>query len=675
MPPSESPPLPETLSAPGDVAPAAGEFLARAVVGGLLVGAWLRFRVLASLPLPPQHPVAWFSLGTAQDLAWLSAIALLALAVDRRSPRGARWLFGGLLVGWVALQQLQAETISALGMLPAGRDLDAALAADTVRRAFSPRLVAGLALTFAAVAVALRIAARRSPRSRRPRLSLRTGVALIAGSLATVAALGGTHQGATSANAVVSAVRSWLAPSDGGLAPEEETALSGPGPGPGPADPSELLGAPLPPDPAAPPPPRVPAGLRPNIVFWVIEGLRDEELGAFGANPPGLTPTFDLLARDGIAVAPVLSAGITTPSAEMALWYGLFDVDGATLMASPAAAALDGLPERLRRGGWRDLLFIHGGDRAFYGRDRFYPGRGIRMITQEDFPSDTPRTYWGVTDRALARGALDIFDRAQPPFAGMVLTVSTHHPWERPPDDRGPDFPLPAETRGFRSFLGTPAILGSHTVPLLRTIHYADAAFGEFLAGARERPWWKNTIIVLVGDHGLPIEPLGKEVTTIHRLVDLRSRVPLIFASPLLPSGLRIERTASLVDVPETLARFARLEGPRIGAGVDLLDPASAAVDRPVVHWSFRDRVLTLRSDGRAWHATLPPHDRPPAPFEREILVDPAVDPAGAVDLSAREPERLARFRRWADVWRNDYARWVAAGAKPSDASVSAPAR
>lgn len=673
MPPSEPPPPPESPPVPGGVDTATAEFLARAVAGGLLVGAWLRFRVLASLPLPPQHPAAWFSLGLAQDLAWLSAVALLALAAARRSPGAARWLFGGLLVGGVALQQLQAETISALGMLPAGRDLDAALAADTVRRAFSPRLVAGLALTFAAVALALRLAARRVPGGRGFHLSPRGAGALLVAGVAATLALAGTHQGATAANAVVSAVRPWLASHDHYFVAEEPPSPTGPGPGP--ADPRELLGTPPPPDAAAPPAPRVPPGLRPNIVFWVIEGLRDEELGAFGANPPGLTPTFDALAREGIAVAPVLSAGITTPSAEMALWYGLFDVDGPTLMGSPAAATLDGLPERLRRGGWRDLLFVHGGDRAFYGRDRFYPERGFRMVTQEDFPAQDPRTYWGVTDRALARGALDVFDRAEQPFAGMVLTVSTHHPWERPPDDRGPDFPLPAATRGFRSFLGTPAILGNHTVPLLRTIHYADAAFGEFLAGARARPWWRNTVVVLVGDHGLPIEPLGEEVRTIHRLVDLRSRVPLVLASPLLPSGLRIERTASLADVPETLARFARLDGPRIGAGVDLLDPASAPVDRPVVHWSFRDRVLTLRSDGRAWHATLPPRDRPQAPLEREVLVDPAADPAGAVDLSDREPERRDRFRRWAEAWRGDYARWVAAGAKPPDAGVMAPAR
>ena len=74
---------------------------------------------------------------------------------------------------------------------------------------------------------------------------------------------------------------------------------------------------------ARPARPLVPAGLRPNVVFLLMEGVRSEELGAWGGLK-GLSPRLDDLARHGIRVARAYSPGTHTPEGELALWYGLF---------------------------------------------------------------------------------------------------------------------------------------------------------------------------------------------------------------------------------------------------------------------------------------------------------------------------------------------------------------
>ncbi|HEX5855727.1 MAG TPA: LTA synthase family protein, partial [Thermoanaerobaculia bacterium] len=409
-------------------------------------------------------------------------------------------------------------------------------------------------------------------------------------------------------------------------------------------------GAPARPAPAAPAAraagaPSLPFGTRPNVVFLLLEGVRSEELGAWGGLA-GLSPRLDDLARHGVRVDHAYSPGTHTPEGELALWYGLLASPRSLILTEQPDLPRDGLPETLASAGWKSFLWIHNGDQTFYRRGRFYASRGFRLVDGRDFDPGEPRTNWGYSDRALMRAAVRAFDRLEEPFAAMALTVSNHHPFQVP-SDAVTSFQPPASPRGgFVNVPGLSRILGLHTGAMLKTIHYTDEALGSFFDLARVRPWFKRTIFVISGDHGLPIAPL-EGTPTPHRFASLRHRVPLVFFSPLLAGGLTLEGPASLADVPATLLGLFGLPA-GAGDGRDLF--AEKPAERPVIAWDDEGRTVTAASRDFVYHAALAPGAGGTLAATEEALFS-VRDEAGAVDLAPREPETVARFRASVLAW------------------------
>jgi arylsulfatase A-like enzyme len=614
-------------------------------VAALVCGLAVRIRLLASSPLPSAQPIRWLLAGAADDLALLALGAGLALLVGRAWPRLAR----GLFAAWASALGLSllvwSEVLVYFGHPPRGTDLSVGADAGFVARSTDPWALLRLLAVAFFFAAAIRVAARRT----KPTLGAgaAAGVAVTALGLALAplpVSMRATARHPLFSLASLAGARAW----QGGLIepppafrplPDSASRRPGgaalPGPRPGP----RLAGA-----------PRVPEGVKPNVVFILLEGVRSEELGAWGGLK-GLSPRLDDLARHGVRVNRAFSPGTHTPEGELALWYGLLASPRHLILTDAPDEPGDGLPEILRRAGWRSFLWIFGGDQTFYRRERFYVPRGLRMVDGRDFDAGEPRTNWGFSDKALMRAAVRAIDRLEAPFAAMVLTVSNHHPFQVPEDAVTSFTPPPSAREGFVSVPGLPELLGLHTGPMLRTIHYADEALGDFFALAERRPWYARTIFVVCGDHGLPIAPLSG-TPTAHRFASLRHRVPLVFFSPLLAGGLTLEGPASLADVPATLlGLLGSREG--VGDGRDLFakDPAKT----PVIAWDDEGRTVTAATPAYTYHATLAPDGTGTLRAAEESLFS-AADSAGAADLAPREPEAVAFFRASVLSW---------AGARP----------
>ena len=399
--------------------------------------------------------------------------------------------------------------------------------------------------------------------------------------------------------------------------------------------------------------PRLPPGLLANIVFFVMEGVRAHEVGAYGGTVPGVTPNLDALAARGTRFDGVWSPGTHTPEGELALWYGLLAVPREIVMTLRPRVSMTGLPEILRRAGWKSFLWIHNGDQTFFGEDRFFLPRGFRMIDGRDFDPAEPRTNWGYSDRTLARRAAVAIDRMEEPFAAMVLTISNHHPFQLPSDAKTRlDVPAAEERGSFRA-PGWRDLVGRQTVPMLQTVHYTDEAIGDFFDRVRSRPWFSHTIFVVVSDHGLPIAPL-EGISSLHRFAELRHGVPWILYSPLLPARPAVPGPSSLADVPPTLLGLLGVDLPASGVGCDRLDPAACDPERPVFSWNDEGETLTIATASRVFHAVIA--------WERvsggegdslgeEMLYDARADPDGRRDLSLSEPGRVREFRKLARLY------------------------
>jgi lipoteichoic acid synthase len=321
-------------------------------------------------------------------------------------------------------------------------------------------------------------------------------------------------------------------------------------------------------------------------------------------------------------------------------------------------AALSGLPELLKQRGYQ-LLWVHPGDQSFYLSSTFYLRRGFKVSDGTSFPKWEPRTNWGYSDKALARHTIALLERAKQPFAAMMLTISNHHPFQLPSDAEPFRLRLPVSSAE-RERLREDKLIGERTIPMFRTIHYSDEALGYFFAMARTKPWFSQTIFVIVGDHGTPTKPLH-DIRSTHELMSLRHRVVMLFYSPLLPGGVRIPGPASQADVLPTLEGLLGSSGPRSGVGVDLLDPADREPQRPIISWNPEARTVTVTTSALSYHGVVGNLGSTPIEFESETLIDPSSDPVGLEDLAEIRPE-TERLREIARVYVDLYPYLIAAG-------------
>ncbi len=625
----------------------------------LFVSAIVRLRIHRDVPLPSNEPLSWLLTGTLQDVTVLGIAALCTLAIARWRPaiRVAEIGFTLFVIAITFLIIVRSEAVVFFGAVIRPEDLRGDVPITVAIRSLTGAPAILTALASVALVCALLIGRRIDP-SRVAWL----GMGALAGITVTSA------MGAALLTRVVARASLAYNPIVSLMAIEEERMES---PGAryavrapsvpveairdfaGRSESRHYLDAAFPLarlSGSGDEPPSIRDDVKPNIVFIVMESLRAEEVGCYGADPPGVTPNLDALARDGIRVDPAFSAGTYTASAELAIWYGLPPIPKEVLITSRPSVAITGLPEILREAGWRTLLWIHSGDSNFYRRDSFYLPRGVQVIDGRSFPKSEPSTNWGYSDRALMRNAITALDRANQPFAAMLLTVTNHHPFALP-SDADPPMPLPSIRSG---------TIGVRTSEMIQTVHYTDEAIGDFIRAARQRPWFAHTIFVVTGDHGSSIPPYHRAISTNDILLDLHNRVPLIIYSPLLPGGVVLRGPASHIDIMPTILRLIQFPA-TTGMGVDLFD-RHAMAGRVMPVWNGHQRVLTLMSATRTYRATYSGLGQLDEQTPAEKLIDSARDLAGEHDLSRQEPETLARFHELARTYTSVYPWLVAHG-------------
>lgn len=270
-----------------------------------------------------------------------------------------------------------------------------------------------------------------------------------------------------------------------------------------------------------------------NVVVILEESLGADHVGALGGSP--LTPRFDALCRDGLLFDNFYATGNRTARALEAVLTSLPPIPTESILKRDHSSHVYTLANVLSERGY-ERLFMTGGRGIFDGVRTFMTSNGFNHFReQSDFDNPAFTNAWGVSDEDLFHNALHELDQlasGDKPFFATLLTVSNHRPFTFP-SDRVPD--------------GTPT--GSRE----SAVRYADWALGEFFREARQKPWYRNTIFVVMGDHGARV--YGKQ------LFPLRSyRVPVLMIRPdLAQAGERCHTLGCSIDIAPTI--MGRLGG------------------------------------------------------------------------------------------------------------------
>lgn len=274
--------------------------------------------------------------------------------------------------------------------------------------------------------------------------------------------------------------------------------------------------------------PRAGGQARPNVVIFLLESFRAQELGALGGTA-GISPHFDALTRQGILFRDFYGNGYQTRDGIVAGYCSLYPNTGLPILGSYQKVKQRCLPEMLEERGYR-TVWIHNGNADFDGQREFLLRNGIqRIVDRWDFPLGTPTAGWGATDEALVDEALKVMHGLPEPFFASILSITNHHPFEPP--------------AGF-------AVHGkSEYNRFLDTMAYTDLALGEFFERVRAEPYFRNTVFLITADHGVP-QPIATPVKTLQDDLVWRHHIPLLILAGWLTAPAAVDAPGSQVDLP-----------------------------------------------------------------------------------------------------------------------------
>ena len=315
-----------------------------------------------------------------------------------------------------------------------------------------------------------------------------------------------------------------------------------------------------------------------NIILISVESLSADFLDSYGGTKK-LTPQLDRLAAEGYKFERVFATGTRTVRGLEALSLGTPPTPGQAIVRRPNNDHLATIGQLLKHQGYLPF-FLYGGYGYFDNMNGYYAANDYKVVDRTDFPKESIpfENIWGVADESLFANSLRILDDANAqgtgkgrPFLAQIMTTSNHRPFTYP--DGRIDIPSPGGRDG--------------------AVKYTDFAIGQFVDQARAKPWFKDTLFVIVADHCASVA--GKT-----KLPVANYRIPLIFYAPdILKPGV-YSRTISQIDIAPTLMNLLGAKGEEHFYGETVFSsmnrPARAFISNYQELGYYKNDLLTVLS-------------------------------------------------------------------------------
>lgn len=273
---------------------------------------------------------------------------------------------------------------------------------------------------------------------------------------------------------------------------------------------------------------------RDDLIVLVLESWSVFQSRYFG----GLhnwTPQLDALAQQGLAFDNFHAAGFSTNEGLMALLTGM-EVLATGARRTPYITAWGreyGLPAVLNRHGYH-TSFLTTGNLRFSRKDLWLEHLGFDHIEGHNHPAynGLPRFHFAApADEALYHRALAHLDELEQapgrkPFAVVLESVSSHHPYKHP-----------------------------HTgsTEWADVFGYMDEAAADFIRSLQQRNFFEHGRLLVVSDHRAMV-PLDKAEQDRLGLATL-SRIPAFWMGRDVPAG-RVQQPFHQADVLPTLEHW-----------------------------------------------------------------------------------------------------------------------
>ncbi len=280
---------------------------------------------------------------------------------------------------------------------------------------------------------------------------------------------------------------------------------------------------------------------RPNVILICVESLSAGYLGIFG-NEKHITPNLDSIAQAETYFTNLYATGTRTVRGMEAITLSIPPTPGRSIVKRKHNQNLFTIGEVFKNKGYSQTFF-YGGDGYFDNMDKFFSGNGFDIVyrgrgflpsgdivtSRKNIENDevTFENAWGVCDEDIFNKVMKEADTASEqgkPFFDFIMTTSNHKPYTYP--EGKIDIPSGTGRSG--------------------AVKYTDFAIGQFLKQAKSKPWYNNTVFVIMADHCASSAGRWElDVDNYH--------IPAIVVNLEGGKGYQITQQCSQIDVMPTL--------------------------------------------------------------------------------------------------------------------------
>lgn len=304
---------------------------------------------------------------------------------------------------------------------------------------------------------------------------------------------------------------------------------------------------------------------KPNILIITLESLTSKIL----EKPIDVVPNFKKLSKEGIFFENCYASGDRSDKGMVAILSGYPAQPTTSIIQFPQKSAkLPIISRNLKNAGY-STAWYYGGEPEFANmKSYFLTGSFDSLITKENFPEEyTKNTKWGANDSLVFTQLFTDLNKKKQPFFVNYFTLSSHEPFE---------------------VAGHQVIKGAdETSKFLNAHYYTDQFLGDFIQKAKQTDWYKNTLIIIVADHGHRLPISSKKIDDF--------KIPMLWIGGALKAKpYVITDICSQNDLAKTLLNQLNISSKEFIWSKDLF----AKNYTPFAYFSFNDGFGFVKNDG-----------------------------------------------------------------------------
>lgn len=278
---------------------------------------------------------------------------------------------------------------------------------------------------------------------------------------------------------------------------------------------------------------------KPNLIMIMVESLSADFMQKYG-NKEHITPELDSLANHSVFFSDMYATGTRTVRGMEALTLCIPPTPGSSIVRRMDNEHLFTVGHVFKEKGYTNTFF-YGGDGYFDNMNHFFGNNGYNIVDRGrkllDETYDGYRTLikdsevtfenaWGICDEDIFNVVLKDADekfKANKLFNNFIMTTSNHRPYTFPDHKIN----LPSGTRA-------------------AAVRYTDYAIGNFIKKIKAKPWFKNTVIIIVADHCA--SSAGKNEIDVSKY-----QIPCMILNLKNTTDMNIDKMTSQIDLFPTL--------------------------------------------------------------------------------------------------------------------------